>query len=151
MLSSVDNPCPSTRWASIRAASTYVVSFKVASACSGVLVRTALTVHTCREALSKNIVGPMMRRQKTYKLRRYKSGPWSCLYLMKPKVASSQTPGGWYGRTGGPPRRSTSKPLTASAWSRIIHDGRRNRAPRARRRLFGSRSRSAGVTLDDCR
>ena len=70
---------------------------------------------------------------------------------MLPKVASSQTPGGWYGFTGGPPTCSTSRPLAASAWSRIIHDGSRNRGPRASRRFSGSRSSSAGVTRDDCR
>ena len=38
---------------------------------------------------------------------------------MPPKVASSQTPSGWYGRTGGPPTCSTKSPLAAKAWSRI--------------------------------
>ncbi len=50
--------------ASARAASTNVVSFSVKSACNGVLVRKTLTVQVCREALSKNSVGAVIRRQK---------------------------------------------------------------------------------------
>ena len=36
----------------------------------GLLVRLMLTVQVCREAVSKNMVGAMMRRQKVYRLRR---------------------------------------------------------------------------------
>ena len=57
------------RWASARAASTYVGSLSVVSACSGVLVRDGLNGADCvRDGVSKNSVGPTMRRQKVYRL-----------------------------------------------------------------------------------
>ena len=44
----------------------------------------------------------------------------SGVYLIWSRLISSHTPGGWYGFTGGPPILSTSSPLAASAWSRIM-------------------------------
>ena len=50
--------------ASLRDASTYVMSFISVSACSGVFVRFSRTVQTCLADVSKNIVGPTILRQK---------------------------------------------------------------------------------------
>ena len=136
--------------ASARAASTYVGSFRIARACSGVLVRDDFTEQYWRGDTSKNIVGPTIRRQNVYRLRRYSASPVSGRYRLPPNVASSHTPPGWYGFTAGPPGLSTSSPLAASAWSRIIHDGSRCRAPRACSRFSGSRSCNSFDTADDC-
>src|SRR6059036_3512456 len=66
-------------------------------------------------------------------------------------INSSHNPGGWYGETLAPPMRSSSNPLTASAWSRMNSAGRRKRGPRASSRFSGSCATSSGVIADDCR
>src|SRR5262245_37044900 len=121
------------------------------SACKGVLVRACRTVHTCRAGVSNMLGGPIERRQNVYRLRRYRLSPLSCTYLIWLKLKSSQSPGGWYGRTGAPPILSTSKPLTARAWSRRKKLGKRRRGKRDSRRLSGSFSRASGVVFDCCR
>jgi hypothetical protein len=55
---------------------------------------------------------------------------------------------GKLGFTLGPPTFSTSRPLTASAWSRIISAERRRRGPREFRRFSGSFSSFSGSTAD---
>ena len=69
------------------AASINVISFRVVSACNGVLVLSCFyAAQVCLAELSKSIVGPTMRFSKRYTA----SGgtghlPWSCLYLILPK------------------------------------------------------------------
>ncbi len=65
-----------------------------------------------------------------------------------PRTSSARatSPAGWYGFTDGPPILSTSRPATASAWSRTISAGSRKRGPRASSRFSGSRCSSSGVT-----
>ena len=63
------------------------------------------------------------------------------------RSSSCQSPGGWYGRTDGPPIRSTSSPLAARAWSRIISADSRIRGPRPSSRFSGSRSICCRVAL----
>ena len=55
-------------------------------------------------------------------------------------ISNSQIPGGWYVFTGGPPTSEFNSPEIASAWSRNIHEGMRNRDARASKRFFGSTS-----------
>src|SRR5215210_2358867 len=86
----------------------------------------------------------------TYSPRRYRSSPSlgthvSLLYGI------SHMPSGCGGKTLGPPILRLSRPLAASTPSRIISASIRKRGPRASRRLYGSRSASAGGEADDWR
>src|SRR5439155_23476226 len=136
-------PSLSTRWARLRAASTKAGSFSSTSACKGVLVRGRSTVQTSRLGASKATSDGYGsdRFQYVYNPRRYRSGPLLCTYvwLLKPppKASASHSPGGWYGRTLGPPILRFNSPLTARALSRIISASRRKRGPRASSRLCG--------------
>ena len=62
-----------------------------------------------------------------------------------------QMPSGCGGNTLGPSIFGLSRPLAASATSRIISASSRNRGPRASSRLYGIALGSCGVTADDCR
>src|ERR1044072_4725707 len=129
-----------------------MTSFIRFSACNGVFVRVSTTAHVSRFGESKVAMngGPTVRRQYLYKLRRYRPTPLSGTYPLSLE-SSCHSPGGWSGFTDGPPTFSTSRPDHASASSRIISGGSRNRGPRARRRFSGSFSTSSRVTFDDCR
>src|SRR5690606_13037183 len=63
-------PACHARVAKPRADSTKPVSLSVVSACSGVLVIERLTTQACRACVSNSTVGPTIRRQNTYRLRR---------------------------------------------------------------------------------
>ena len=58
-----------------RAASTQVGSLRVVRACRGVLVVDCFTRHACRFEASNMFAGLTVRRQKVYRLRRYRSLP----------------------------------------------------------------------------
>ena len=145
-------PSDAIRRASAWALSKKAGSFKPVRACSGVLVRTRRTVQISRLVESKlSMLGyGAVRRMNVYTPRRWRSSPLLSSHLSS-LYGRSQMPSGCGGNTLGPPILKLSRPLAASATSRIISASSRKRGPRASSWFKGSRSSSCGVMPDDCR